>query len=49
MGSIGFGKVKGVEAPGVSRTDFTGVIVLQASPFNLRGRGVELGADGRGG
>jgi hypothetical protein len=47
MGSIGLREVREVEDPKASEPDFTGVTVPQASPSNARGRGVELGADGR--
>jgi hypothetical protein len=49
MGSTGLGEVKGVEVPGASRPDFTGVTVPQASPSNAGGGGAELGTGGRGG
>jgi hypothetical protein len=49
MGSIGLGKVKGVEAPGASGPYFTGVDFPWVSPFNVEGKGVELGAGGQGG
>jgi hypothetical protein len=49
VGSIGLREVRRVKAPEVSKPDFTGVTVPQASPSNVRGRGMELGASGRGG
>jgi hypothetical protein len=48
-GSIGFSEVRGVEATEASGSDFTGVTVPRASPSNVRGEGMELGASGRGG
>jgi hypothetical protein len=48
MGSIELEDVNGVEVPGASRTDFTGVTVLQASQSNERW-GAELSTGGRGG
>jgi hypothetical protein len=48
MRFIGLREVRGVEAPGASRPDFTGLIVPQAFPSNVKGEGVELGAGGRG-
>jgi hypothetical protein len=42
-------EVKGVEAPGASRPNFTGVTVPWASPSDTKGKGVELSAGGKGG
>jgi hypothetical protein len=44
MRFIGLREVRGVEASEASRPDFTGVTVPQASPFNIKGEGAELGA-----
>jgi hypothetical protein len=49
MGPIGPWEVRGVKIPEASEPDFTGVTVPQASPYNVRGRGAQLGAGGRGG
>jgi hypothetical protein len=48
MKFIGLGEVRGVEAPGTSRPDFTGVIVPWASPSDAEGEDAELGVSGRG-
>jgi hypothetical protein len=42
-------EVVGVEAPEASGPDCTGGTVPHASPSNVRGEGVELGAGDRGG
>jgi hypothetical protein len=49
MGSKGLREVKEVEAPGVSRPDFTSMTVPRVSPYDIEGEGAELGAGGRGG
>jgi hypothetical protein len=49
MGSIGQREIRGVGSPEASEPDFTGVTIPSASPSNVRGRGEELGAGGRGG
>jgi hypothetical protein len=49
IGSIGLKLVRGVETPETPRPDFTGVIVPQGSPSDVKGEGVELGASGKGG
>jgi hypothetical protein len=43
LGSIGPKEVRGVKTPKVSGPDFTGVFGPWASPFNVKGRGTELG------
>jgi hypothetical protein len=48
MKFIGLGEVRGVEAPGTSGPDFTGVTVPWASPSDVEGEDAELGASGRG-
>jgi hypothetical protein len=48
MGSIGLREVRGVEAHEASRSDFIVVTVPRASSSNVGGKGVELGASGRG-
>jgi hypothetical protein len=48
-GSIGLRDVRRVEAPEASGPEFIGVTVPHASPSDVRGRGVELGAGGRDG
>jgi hypothetical protein len=49
MKSTGLGEVRIVETMEAFRLDFTGVAISQASPSNVEGEGVELGASGRGG
>jgi hypothetical protein len=48
-GSVGFGEVREVEVPEASGPDLTGVTVPQASPSDVKGKGEELDASGRGG
>jgi hypothetical protein len=49
VGFIGLREFRRVEAPEVSRPDFTGVTVSQPSLSSVRGWGMELGTAGRGG
>jgi hypothetical protein len=49
MESIGLRVVRIVEAPEASEPHFASVTIPQASPSNVRGGSVELGASVRGG
>jgi hypothetical protein len=48
MGFTGLREVREVEAHEASGPDFTTVTVPRASPSDVEGEGVELGAHGRG-